>query len=89
MITWKSKLPDTELGWSQEMDVMYYSLILSRDYYKKTKFMGKIGDKEVQRILKLFKILPLKENPKNNDFCLQNSVIPTYITGRLVTFNQS
>lgn len=37
-MTWKSKLPDTELGWSEEMDnVIYYSLILSRDYYKKLK----------------------------------------------------
>lgn len=46
------------------MEVIYYSLILSRNYYKKTKFMGKIRGKEDQRILKLSKILSLKEKKK-------------------------
>lgn len=63
MMTWKSKLPDTELGWSEEMDnVIYYSLILSRDYYKKLNLWGKLGIRGNQRIIKLSKILPLKEN---------------------------
>lgn len=47
-MTWKSKLPATELGWSKEMDsikyvyvihityhilyIIYYSLILSNNY---------------------------------------------------------
>lgn len=44
-MTWKSILPDAELGWSKEMDNMvYYSLILFRNYH--IKFMGKIGDEE-------------------------------------------
>lgn len=62
-MTWKSKPPDTELGWSEEMDnVIYYSLILSRDYYKKLNLWGKLEIRGNERILKLSKILPLKEN---------------------------
>lgn len=72
MMTWKSKLPDTELEWSEEMDnVIYYSLILSRDYYKKTKFMGETGDKEDHRILKLSKILPNKRKSKQMTFAFK------------------
>lgn len=65
-MTWKSKLPATELGWSKEMDSIIYvcvclNLILSNNNEKKIKFMGKVGSKENKKILALSKILTFKK----------------------------
>lgn len=90
-MTWKSKLPDPELGWSQEMDTIYHSLILSRDYYKKTKFMGKIGgsEKRGSENSQTAQNTTIKRKSKKMTFAFKILLLQIYITGRLVTFNQS
>lgn len=90
-MTWKSKLPDPELGWSQEMDTIHHSLILSRDYYKKTKFLGKIGgsEKRGSENSQTAQNSTIKRKSKKMTFAFKILLLQIYITGRLVTFNQS